>query len=118
MRLISLILLLFSSASFSNEWVYIGADIEGKTSIVPANDKLWEYVIDSSEQDFLDKSAYTFQFRDMDEEILINAFCDAQKRSKYRSSWVRVYDGGNCYFQLKYDPKKKIFSELWVNGES
>lgn len=49
--------------------------------------------------------------------IRIQAFCvgfeDAQR---LKTSWVEVADGGSCFFQLNYDPSKKEFYDLYING--
>ncbi len=52
-------------------------------------------------------------------QILLNAFCDAGGPKDYwRSQIVFVLDGGECYFQVSYDPATKLFTSLSINGEA
>jgi len=46
-----------------------------------------------------------------------NFFCDAHGKD-WRSQPVLVKDGGDCYFQVRYDPKTSRFFGLSVNGEA
>jgi len=46
-----------------------------------------------------------------------NFFCDAHGKD-WRSQPVMVKDGGDCYFQVQYDPKTSRFFGLSVNGEA
>ena len=66
-------------------------------------------------------SSYTFQYQgqvvDKQEVVLINAFCiEPPEYSKHQ--FVLVFDGGPCFFQVKYDPNKKKFFQLMFNGEA
>ena len=66
-------------------------------------------------------SSYTFQYQgqvvDKQEVVLINAFCiETPEYSKHQ--FVLVFDGGPCFFQVKYDPNKKKFFQLMFNGEA
>jgi hypothetical protein len=49
--------------------------------------------------------------------VRANFFCDAHGKDWQREP-VMVKDGGDCYFQLEYDPKTGRFSELAINGEA
>jgi hypothetical protein len=52
-------------------------------------------------------------------QILLNAFCDAGGPKDYwRSQVVFVLDGGECYFQVSYDPATKSFTSFSINGEA
>jgi hypothetical protein len=42
-------------------------------------------------------------------------FCDAHGKD-WRSLPVIVKDGGDCYFEVEYDPKTGRFSQLAING--
>jgi len=47
--------------------------------------------------------------------IYANYFCDSQQID-WRENFVFVLDGGDCYFQFKYDPNSREFFDLQVNG--
>jgi hypothetical protein len=49
--------------------------------------------------------------------ILVNAFCDTVGID-WQSQPVIVEDGGDCFFQVTYDPLAGTFSGLSVNGEA
>ncbi len=49
--------------------------------------------------------------------IYANFFCTAGDES-WRETFVFVMDGGDCYFQLKYNPQTHEFTAFSVNGES
>jgi len=46
-----------------------------------------------------------------------NFFCDAHGKD-WLAQPVTVKDGGDCYFQVEYEPKTGRFSNLSVNGEA
>ncbi|OQY91662.1 MAG: hypothetical protein B6D41_09145 [Chloroflexi bacterium UTCFX4] len=48
--------------------------------------------------------------------IAINAFC--AEFDYWKTQRVFVLDGGDCFFQLEYEIKSGIFSNLSVNGEA
>lgn len=64
---------------------------------------------------------YTFQYRGETKNgksfILVNAVCGVRNEA-LDQEMVLVLDGGSCYFNLKYDPVKKAFFELLINGEA
>lgn len=49
--------------------------------------------------------------------IFINFFCE-----NYRTNWrltpIVVNDGGDCFFNVLYDPAAAAFSDLQINGEA
>jgi hypothetical protein len=49
--------------------------------------------------------------------IYANFFCTADG-DDWRTVFVFVMDGGDCYFQLKYNPQTREFSAFSVNGEA
>jgi hypothetical protein len=64
-------------------------------------------------------SRYTFQYWGQAEGarrfVFINAFCIPPP--KYvKEHLVAVMDGGPCFFQVKYDPARKLFYDLSFNG--
>jgi hypothetical protein len=51
--------------------------------------------------------------------IFVNAFCTAyweEENPDWSTHFVFVFDGGSCFFQLLYDPSKRSFRDLQVNG--
>lgn len=73
-------------------------------------------------------SDYVFQYQgqlDNDQKIIfINALCngffreDSKMKEKALRELIRVNDGGTCFFNVKYDPVKKVFFQFWLNGEA
>lgn len=51
--------------------------------------------------------------------VFVNALC-REAGTKYETYWrekfVLVFDGGDCYWNVRYDPETKQFSQLMVNG--
>ncbi len=66
-------------------------------------------------------SRYSFQYQGQVDGgrnvVLINAFCISPPEYAQRQ-FVIVFDGGPCFFQVKYDPTKKRFFQLMFNGEA
>ncbi|MGC2049454.1 MAG: hypothetical protein WA635_12695 [Gallionella sp.] len=66
-------------------------------------------------------SSYTFQYQGQLDGgyriVFINAFCIPPPEYSQRQ-FVFVFDGGPCFFQVKYDPNKKRFFQLTFNGEA
>ena len=66
-------------------------------------------------------SRYSFQYQgqldDGQRVIFVNAFCISPPEYAQRQ-FVFVFDGGPCFFQVKYDPNKKRFFQLMFNGEA
>lgn len=63
---------------------------------------------------------YTLQYRGELENgkrvISVNAMCAAPEN--WQTRWVMVLDGGDCFFQVKYDLDAGTFFDLSVNGEA
>jgi hypothetical protein len=49
--------------------------------------------------------------------IFVNFFCDAFN-SNWKAAPVVVEDGGDCFFNVLYDPTAAAFSDLRINGEA
>lgn len=49
--------------------------------------------------------------------IYANFFCDAL-RINWTTRPVAVEDGGDCYFQIKYEVETKRYRDLHINGEA
>lgn len=52
-----------------------------------------------------------------EKEVWINCFC-VDVRRDWKKQIVEVYDGGNCFFNLKINLNKSQYYELSVNGEA
>ena len=50
--------------------------------------------------------------------IFINALCAQRDRQGLDKKIVITFDGGTCYFNVKYDPGQKVFFDLFINGEA
>jgi hypothetical protein len=65
--------------------------------------------------------SYSFQYQGQldagQKVIFINAFCISPPEYA-QQKFVLVFDGGPCFFQVKYDPNKKRFFQLMFNGEA
>lgn len=66
---------------------------------------------------------YTFQYQGQEEKskkyIFINALCDQDmKKRDLAKEIIYIFDGGSCYFSLKYDPEHEEFFDLFINGEA
>ena len=49
--------------------------------------------------------------------IYANYFC-SDNFDNWQEAYVSVEDGGDCFFQLFYDPAANLFSDVRVNGEA
>ena len=65
---------------------------------------------------------YTFQYQGQEQSghkyIFVNAFCSKHASASPNREMVLVFDGGSCFFNVKYDSKKNQFFEFSINGES
>ena len=52
-----------------------------------------------------------------EEIIYANFFCTVDELD-WQNEYVFVMDGGDCFFQFKYNPQSSGFFDLSVNGES
>ena len=50
-----------------------------------------------------------------EKEIWVNLFCDTFN-SNWKNEILVVFDGGNCFFNVKLNLKKKKYFELRING--
>ncbi|HEV2133903.1 MAG TPA: hypothetical protein VGR47_06530 [Terracidiphilus sp.] len=51
-------------------------------------------------------------------QIFVSAFCDAPAGDKWRSHLYIVVDGGECYWQVYFDPTSGKFVNLIINGRA
>jgi len=65
---------------------------------------------------------YSFQLQGQEQDgrkyVYINALCNRQDESIIDSLIIVVLDGGNCFFNVKYDPIHKVYYDLFINGEA
>jgi hypothetical protein len=65
---------------------------------------------------------YVFQYQAQEAKgrryILVNALCQVFPKRDLAKELVLVRDGGSCYFNAKYDPERRQFYELMINGEA
>lgn len=65
---------------------------------------------------------YRFQYQGQENNgrrfVYINAFCDFGKNTNLSSGFIFVFDGGSCYFQVKYDPIVDTYFDTSINGEA
>jgi hypothetical protein len=62
------------------------------------------------------KRQYWGEVADGKQMISVNALCT--ELENWRTQRVFILDGGDCFFNLLYDPTTKSFSGLSVNGEA
>jgi hypothetical protein len=53
-------------------------------------------------------------------QIYVNAFCEQywSQKNDWQSKFVFVLGGGNCYFQILFDPTTNEFTNFVINSES
>jgi len=65
---------------------------------------------------------YKFQFqgrrKDSQQYVFISALCNAYEMRDLTEKFVVVFDGGSCFYEVKYDPKSQRFYDLLVHGEA
>jgi len=53
-----------------------------------------------------------------EKEIWINFFCDTMDMDSWKSDIFIVFDGGNCYYNLKINLTKNTYYDISINGEA
>ena len=51
-------------------------------------------------------------------KIYANFFCKTAQITDWKMNPVAVEDGGDCFFQIKFDVEAGTFSNLYINGNS
>ncbi len=51
-----------------------------------------------------------------EKEIWINFFCHNWNSDSWKTNIVKVFDGGNCYFNLKVNLSTGLYSIIMING--
>ena len=76
----------------------------------PEKSPSWERLDDYNRQ-------YIGFILDQKRIIYANFFCDTFE-TDWKKDYIFVMDGGDCYFQFKYDVEAGEFFDLQVNGEA
>ncbi len=117
--------ILIAAAAAIGSWSDIpgGSWHPGEVAIAEIRSGVRQFVQESAKKrgkNLQEWSLYSFQYQAREKAgqrfVFINAFCIAppdyaQKR------FVLVTDGGPCFFNLKYDPQRRVFFDLEFNGE-
>jgi hypothetical protein len=65
---------------------------------------------------------YRFQYQAQATEgrryIFVNALCHVYPKRDLAKEIVLVLDGGSCYFNAKYDPERRQYYDLSINGDA
>jgi hypothetical protein len=118
----------FAGAALAeNEWVRVKGGSWEPTDIVFADMKkaLEPFMKDQAKlqaRELRKWREYTIQYQGVEEKgrkyVFINALCRPDPRWKLEDDFQMVHDGGSCYFHLKYDPTRRQFADLIINGEA
>lgn len=114
--------LAFQSVIFSD-----GAFTPAKATIAALENQLPNFLAQNQKQFSAQKSPiaerltqYKFQYwgemQNAKRVIVVNAFC--ANFENWKTQRVFVLDGGDCFFQIKYDMDSETFFDLQVNGEA
>lgn len=110
-----------------DRWVGVegGSWVPPAETIARIKEKIESFVRAQAKRDgreLREWKSYTFQYQGQKEHtkkfVFINAFCVSDSTHQLSKQLVLVLDGGTCFFNVKYDPKKKQFFELLINGEA
>ena len=120
-------LCVYSTLAFSESWVLveggswvpdssvisnIKATLEGHVKNV-ATERKWK---------IRKWESYTFQYQGVtvggQNLVFVNALCIRHPEWRLEKQIVRVLDGGTCFFNIKFDPKRGQYLEFFVNGEA
>lgn len=65
---------------------------------------------------------YTFQYQGQEQRgrkfVFVNAFCAGDEGQQLDKQMVWVFDGGTCFFNLKYDAEENKFFDILINGDA
>ena len=110
-----------------NKWVRVKGGSWEPTATVLADMKkaLEPYMKDQAKlqaRELRKWREYTIQYQGVEEKgrryVFINALCRPDPRWKLEDDFQMVFDGGSCYFHLKYDSTRRQFADLIINGEA
>jgi hypothetical protein len=125
---LALSLALPTTAFAQQRWVKVSAGIWDVTPQILADltTEIESYIRNQAKEqrrELKNWEDYAFQYQGREENgrkyIFINALCDQGVKNKDLSiKMIHVFDGGSCYFSLKYDPEHKKFFDLIINGDA
>lgn len=116
-----------SSASPIDHWVLVrgGAWLPGDDVIAEITASIQAYVQRRARESGMEMrpwSTYTFQFQGQVDSgkkvVFINALCTKEDVAQLQTDIMFYFDGGSCFFHLRYDPNSRKFSNLIVNGNA
>lgn len=113
-------LFIFPSSAYSGDWIEVAGGVF-EVDIVHSEieNALWSYLNKTTEVTFSPRANYTYQYQAISKNILrINAMCDVDETGGLNKEFVIIFDGGPCYFNVKYNLKTGEFTELFINGEA
>jgi hypothetical protein len=113
-------IIIFSAPAIAGDWITVdGGIIEVNLDQNAVENRLWSYLSTNSKREFEQRSTYTYQYQAVSNEVIkIYAMCNVRSKENLHKEFVMVFDGGSCYFEVKYSIKTGEFSELHVNGEA
>lgn len=81
--------------------------------------KMWRYLEQEYSGDFREKSTYSYQYKFLSEkEIAINGLCWFVSNHDPKERFITMFDGGACFFNVKFNIVQDRFYDLYVNGSS
>ncbi|MEN0038782.1 MAG: hypothetical protein AAGC78_17020 [Cellvibrio sp.] len=125
--------ILLSPFSFAGDWYLVGSEKpEAEIDTAALEVKLWEFLNAKTKEEFKPQESYKFQYKQINKhEIYINALCVSSKAGiddigrlpdftldQLTNDFITIYDGGSCFFGVKFNIKRNKFSELRVNGRA
>ena len=115
-----ILILLCSTSAYSDSWVAVdGGVVEIQLKSKELENSLWQYLSVNSKRKFEERSSYIYQYQATSKKtIRINAMCHVFSKEGLNEEFVLVFDGGSCYFEVKYNIKTGKFTDLFVNGSS
>ena len=81
---------------------------------------LFEYASKQTNISLLAESEYLYQYKYFKPNLVeVRGICvRIPKQHDIYKDFLLVFDGGNCFFSVKFDIEKSMFYELWINGET
>jgi hypothetical protein len=124
---LALCLAMITTVAAAERWIKVGG---GKWDPIPAmltdlKAQMESYVKSQAKaqgRELKGWREYIFQYQGQEEKgrkfIFVNALCGQRERQGLDKKIVIIFDGGTCYFNVKYDPSQRVFFDLFINGEA
>ncbi len=84
---------------------------ENKSAFYMTDEPIWEQLDEYNSQ-------YVGIVLDGRKVIYANYLCKSGVYTEWKENFIFVADGGECYFQFKFDTSTSEFYDLFVNGEA